>query len=190
MKKTITYTLCTLLGTALLGVASADDREGSLYVGLNYEVISYDEKGTDGDYVPTALAFKAGYFFDKSWAIEAKLGLGVSDGTDTEEFAGVPIDMSVGIDNYYSLLFVGNYQANEKLSLYGKFGFSHVRVTAEAEAAGLKVKVTDSGSSLSLYGGLEYLVQSDFGINVELGSLYARDDISMAGINIGLTKYF
>ena len=182
--------LC-FIGAALHSAAWADGREGSTYVGLNYELLSYDEKGTTGEYDMSALAFKAGYFFTNSWAIEAKLGLGVSDGSDMEDILGTPVDVSVGLDNYFSLLFVGNYQANEKLSLYGKFGFSRVSMDFEAEALGWGYSEwSDSGSSLSLYGGLEYLAKPDFGFNVELGALYARDDISVGGINFGLTKYF
>lgn len=153
-------------------------------------MIGYDESGVSGNYAVTALALKAGYFVNPTFAIEGKLGFGLGSGSDTETFSGTDVNIEVSLDSYFSLLAVGLVPLTEDFNVYGKVGFSSISLSATGSAGGYTASASDSGSSLSYYFGGEYKIQSDLSLNAEFGSLYSRENVTMSGINFGLTRHF
>lgn len=168
----------------------ATETANTTYFGANYEMLSYDEPGLTGSYTATALALKAGHFLSPTFAIEAKLGLGLGAGSDTENYNGLDINFEINLDSYFSILAVGFIPVNEKFNVYGKLGFSNVSLSGKGTVGTYSATVSDSGTSPSFYFGGEYIIQQDIYVNAELGSLYNRNDVSFTGLNFGLTKRF
>lgn len=158
-----------------------------VYIGFGAGFYGYEESGMEGEYSNTTLEGRLGSMFNDYFGIEGRFGVGVSPGSDVE--LGV-VKVEAEIENYVSALLVGKLPLNNRFAITGKAGFSSVSIKATASGPGGVFSVSDSGSSLSYFVGLEASLNSKASLFLEAGSLYDRREVSISGVSLGAIAHF
>lgn len=170
-----------LVITSLAFSGSALAEKGQSYFGASYHIGTYDETGFP-EANPTALTFKAGKYLEKNVAMEARLGLGLTD--DTVTYLGTDIDLEV--KNVLSFFVKGDLNLSESANIYGLFGFTKGKLEAST-SFGL-ISEDDSGLSYGL--GIEAKMSNDLYFSGEYILYISEDDYDYNGFNFGITKLF
>lgn len=160
-----------LAASALLLALNVNAAE-PFYLGAQVNYINGDTGY--GDVNPMALSINGGYQLNPNIALEARIGVGVTDDT--------VIGVDVELDQYYAGYVVGSYPLSKEFSVYGMVGFSDVEITATAN--GRSASASDDGISYGL-GGV-YNFNNNIGLNLEYVLL--AEDIN--SLNFGVTYKF
>lgn len=157
------------MGFALATSAHAE----GLYAGASYAQAKVDMSGF-GDVKPSVLFAKIGTEINKNFAIEGRIGTGVSD--DTVSVMGAPV--KVEVDQYYGIYAKGILPVGDSVSIYGLIGETHAKITASA----LGTSVSDSQNSGSYGVGLDFAVAKDVSLNLEWARLFKDTDALSVGV--------
>lgn len=174
----------SLLAASALVAASTASAEG-FYLGLGYQIGTYDEKGIpEADL--SAIKLEAGTYFLENIALEAHVNLGMDDDTVAVPVAGTSVDVDVELESAASLFLKGDLEVSPDFNLYGLLGFSQVKV--EASAQGFSESSSDTGFS---YGaGAEMGFGNQVYVSAEYVSYISEDAYDYDGINLGVHKKF
>jgi len=170
--------------TALLAstAAIADIQAGSTYVGGQIAQANYDVSGAP-DFEPTVIVARIGHFFVDNFAVEARLGTGLSD--DTNRIFGT--NVSVEIDYVFGVYGVGYLPLGDTpLSLYGLAGFTRGKATASA----LGVSESESDSDFSFGVGLQANFTPQVTGHVEYMSYLDKSDYDVTALGVGINFHF
>ena len=167
-----------VVGVSTVALVNAEE---GLYAGVNLTQVAYKEDGLP-TFNPIAVAFKLGKQFNKNFALEGRLGIGVSD--DEVTVSGLPV--SVEVDNYFGLYGKGIYPASDAVSVYGLLGFTRGELTAKAGG----FSVSDSDSDLSFGLGVDFVVSPIASLNLEWARLLKGDGYKLNGISLGVNFRF
>lgn len=140
----------------VLIMSSALAQANGGYLGISYSKLDSDvtNGGVSFESEPEALKVTGGGFINENVALEASLAFGIKD-----DDVG-PFEAEFELKNMFSLYGLAVYPANEKLSVYAKFGF-----------AGLSFEDIDSeeasGTGLSYGFGTEFKFTETVGLALE-----------------------
>lgn len=178
MKKTAVALLAALASTTALA-----DTAGETYIGGQFAQITYDEDGFS-EAEPTALIGRLGYFFADHFAIEARLGFGLSD--DSINASGFDVDVEV--DSMVGFYGLGNLPLNDVFSVYALAGLTRGELTADVDGYDASATADDSGFS---YGaGVQARFNESVSAHVEYMSYLDESDYSVSGLAVGLNVHF
>ncbi len=179
----------SLLAASALVVASSASAEG-FYLGLGYQIGTYDESGVpEADL--SAIKFEAGTYFMDNIAVEAHVNLGMDSDT-----VAVPVDSSTNINvdvelkSAASLFLKGDLEVSPNFNLYGLLGFSQVKVDATASAQGFSYSASTTDTGLSYGAGAEVGFGDQVFVSAEYISYISEDEYDYNGINLGVHKKF
>ena len=164
----------------LFAAAGAHAQEG-LYGGAFVSRVTYAEDGLD-DANPTAIGVKIGASISKNFAVEARLGTGLSD--DSVSVLGVPV--SIKVDNFYGVYGRGILPLSDQASIYGLLGYTHGKL--KGDFTGGSVSISDSDVSYGIGG--DFAVTPTVSLNVEWARLFKGDDFKVDGLTFGVSFKF
>jgi opacity protein-like surface antigen len=178
MKKILTLiVLCVLVSSI-----NASANEGSKYFGINLSRGEYSEDGISEDFNPLAIIGKFGYCVHKNFAIEGRLGIGLTD--DEKEVYGY--DVSLELDSLIGFYGKGILDLNERIQAYGLIGLT--RAEGTVEASGYSESDDDTGLSYGI--GIDFELSNKIYVGLEYVSYLSKSDFDLAAFSVGITKYF
>lgn len=177
MKKSLKV---TALAVSMFALTPAFAQEG-MYVGVNVSQTEYKEEGIPSA-KPSAISFKVGNQFNKNFALEARLGTGLSD--DRITVFGVPA--TVEVDNFYGVYAKGILPVSNMISAYGLVGYTHGEITARA--AGMSVTGSDSDFSYGL--GVDFAITQNMSLNIEWARLFEGAGYKVNALSFGVGYKF
>lgn len=164
-----------LLALALL--ASAPFALASPYIGGGYSQL-YVSTGDFNDGIDMGtLHLQGGYQFNDFFALEARVGMGVSGATfagidhDVDTYYAGFVKIGAPLDNFYPYLLVGYSQG-----------------TIETEKNGVRSEWKESDMAYGL--GLGYKVMPNLTVQLEYNNLLSKGDLTIIGFSAGLTYHF
>ena len=173
-----------LMATALFG-ASNICVANQFYLGADYLMLDTDLKayGDSASVEPKALSVKFGGEFNRYFAAEAMLGIGVRDDAVKDADFDFELDLLIGVSA------IGILPVNDVFKLYGKIGLAKIEYNDSDE--------DPSDANGLLYGfGASVDFNSNYGVNLEYiqypdGEYENYDiDVETASINLGVYKRF
>ena len=152
MKRLAIAGACAL---AMLGSAHAQQFQSSnAYGELGYTFLKVDD-GSGGTANPGALRAILGYDFHPYFGVEGMLAFGVSDDHFVDNSFGVPVNVTVKLDSMYGIYLKPKYAFNQ-LEVFGRLGWAHTKLKADANAGGFSASGSGSDSNFSYGVGLNY----------------------------------
>jgi opacity protein-like surface antigen len=147
MKRLLIAGACAL---AMLGSAHAQQFQSSnAYGELGYTFLNV------GDASPGAIRAMLGYDFHPYFGAEGMLAFGVNDDHSTVFVGATPVDVKVKLDAMYGIYLKPKYNFNQ-LEVFGRLGWAHVKIKADATAGGAVASGSGSDSDFSYGLGLNY----------------------------------
>lgn len=171
--------ICTLLlSSAVLAAPFAAQADN--YLGGDLAFTSVDTGTTS--FSPTAAQFKMGTYVNKNFAVEGRLGVGVSE----DEKGATELKVKHFVGAYAR----GILPVNEKAEVYGLIGFTDVDL--DSTTAGITTGASDNGVSFG--AGVNVKLDRDWALNFEYANLYDDTingvDVEVSSFNIGATMLF
>jgi len=161
------------LSLVTVGAAHAE----GLYAGplLTRATVSFD---AGGDANPTTVGALLGMSINKNFAIEARLGTGLSD----DSISGVDIK----VDNFAGIYAKGILPVSNAASVYGLLGYTQGKI--KAEFAGQSA--SDSDSDVSYGIGAEFAVSGTTSVGVEWARFFKGDNYKVDGLSLAVSFKF
>lgn len=161
------------LSLATVGAAHAE----GLYAGalLSRATVSFD--GGD-DASPTTIGAKLGMSINKNFAVEARLGVGLTDDSISV--------FDLKVDNFAGIYAKGILPVSDVASVYGLLGYTQGKITLE----GLGGSASDSDSDISYGIGADFAVSSNTSVGVEWARLFKGDGYKVDGLTLGVSFKF
>jgi opacity protein-like surface antigen len=165
-----------VLGLVAFTGAHAQD---GLYAGALISRLTYSEDGLS-DLNPTAIGFKLGTQINPNFAVEARLGTGLSDAS----IDGTGFDLK--IDNFVGVYGKGMIPLSDAVSLYGLVGYTYGKLTVE----GFGLSGSDSDSDFSFGFGGDFSLSQTASIGIEWARLFKGDGYKVDGLTLGVSFKF
>ncbi|WP_341501898.1 porin family protein [Gallaecimonas sp. GXIMD4217] len=166
MKKLITAAALVLASTSALAAQGP-------YIGAHYSALEVEDSGFDVDL--GVLGAQAGYNFNEFFAIEGRLGFGISDdsifGTDVE------------LENYYGAYLVPQFQFNEVFGAYALLGFTKGKIKVSGFGS-------DSEDDFGYAIGARFNVAENANLFVEYGQLMDTHGVEFNTVTAGFNYRF
>ena len=173
-----------LLGCALAALSAnalaAEDKTGRGYLGAIYTAVKVSpDDGPDIDL--GALGIRGGYYFNKYFSAEGRLGFGVSDDTEGGE--------TVELDNILGVYAVGHWPLSDQFQLYGLIGYSKIEITTSFGGS-------DDDGGLSYGVGAEFDMTNNWSLGVEYtsylqdGEVFGGNKFDATGLGVTLNYIF
>jgi opacity protein-like surface antigen len=161
------------LSLATVGAAHAE----GLYAGalLTRTTVSFDDVG---DASPMTLGAKLGMSINKNFAVEARLGTGLSD----DSIVGV----DVKVDNFAGIYGKGILPLSDVASIYGLLGYTQGKLKFEAPG----LSESDSDSDISYGIGADFAISATTSVGVEWARLFKGDGYTVEGLSLGVSFKF
>lgn len=153
---------------------------GTGYVGGLFSHYTYEESGVSEKLNPTGITVRGGYFFTDNFAVETRLGTGLSD----DSVSGLPVDLE--LDQLFGVYAVGHLPVNNAFSFYGLLGFSYAEATVSAP--GFSVSADDDGFSYGV--GVQVNFTPQVSGQLEYVSYLDKSDYDLNAASIGLSYNF
>ena len=118
-------------------------------------------------------------FFNPNIGAELRWGYGVNG--DSTEFEG--LNVSLELDDMYGAYVKGGVPIGDMFYPYAIVGYTEQELTARSSGVGA---ASDSVDDMSYGLGIDMMVGSRVGINLEYISLLDKDDSEVEGISIGI----
>jgi len=160
---------------------------GDGFVGAQYAMFTYSESGIP-DFDMSALVLRGGYFFNKYFSLEGRLGFGIGDDTNNVTIPGLgTFETTLELDSMYGIYAVGHIPVSQRVDLYGALGYSDAET--KLTVAGASGSGTISDSDLSIGLGADFLVSNHFSLNIEYMS-YISGDFDLDALSLGVNYNF
>jgi outer membrane autotransporter protein len=186
-----------LLTSITLPLFAKADVEDSLYLGayINHQKISTFDREFK------TLGAMIGYQYNEYFALEARLGTGISGFSDNTDLNG---SLTQDIDLQSTINFKASYPLTESFSVYGVVGFTNTKMSLEGvweykDQLGNSIGTFDIDRNKSPDGvnyglGLNYSINNDYSVFFEYQVLPEYKGINESGswnsINLGLSYSF
>lgn len=165
---------------SLFAVTGAHAQDG-FYAGGLISRITYSEDGFS-DASPTAIGLKVGTAINKNFAVEARLGTGLSD--DSISVLGTSVDIKV--DNFFGVYAKGILPLSDVVSVYGLAGYTRGELTVEA----LGQSSSDSDSDFSYGLGADFALSKTASLGVEWARLFKGSDYKVNSLSLSVSFKF
>lgn len=171
--------LCVALLVASAGAqAQNKPQAGGLYGELGLTQVKYSYAGYS--ITPKVLRGVVGYDAHPNVAIEAMVGLGISDGSTT-----VAATRVVGeVDHMIGLYVKPKVDVSPELQVFARVGFARSKVTGSVPSMGLTTTATDSDASYGM--GLAYSFNKTSALTLDYMSYYSKDGEKANGLTLGV----
>ena len=157
--------------------------EGDAYFGIQYSMVTFSESGFP-DFEPVALVGRYGKFTSDNFAIEGRLGFGLSD--DTQNIIGIDVDLEIDhILGVYGAFYHGT--SSPTIRPYGILGITQVEFTQSAPGFG---SVSDDDSDFSFGLGIDFEIGGNIVINLEYMDYGEFGGADVTAIAIGYNALF
>jgi hypothetical protein len=165
-----------LVSAVALALASTAALADDMYAGIGYGQAKIDTGGF-GNAKPSVAFGNFGYQVNSNFAIEGRLGAGVSD--DSVNVGGIPV--KVKVDHYLGLYMKGILPLNDSVGLYAIAGASDAKATAKSGGA----SASDSNTEASYGAGMSVAVGSSKSTNLTLewARLFKDTDAVSVGVS-------
>lgn len=154
-----------------------------LYVGANLSQVKYKETGFD-DVNPTAISVHIGKSINKNFAIEGRLGVGLS--SDNIDILGN--DVEIEVDNLVGVYMKGVAPISDTFAIYGLLGFTSGKMSISAPT--IPYSATESDSDISLGVGAQFNANEKTNIAVEWARLFEGTNYEVSSLSVGLSVGF
>lgn len=166
-----------IIAAAALATPMAAAASPVEYLGLQYSQVNVDHDDINGDVEPDAAVFRAGTRYTDRFALEGRVGTGVSD----DKVGGV----SYEVDHLFGIYAVGLVPLGSA-DVYALAGGSSTNV--EGSAGGAKESASETGFS---YGaGVDFYPIDNVGLNAEWTSYLHDDEYDATAFSAGVTLLF
>ena len=161
------------LSLVAVGAAHAE----GLYAGalLTRTTVSVDGLG---DTNPTAIGATLGMSINKNFAIEARLGVGLTD----DSLLGA----NIKVDNFAGFYGKGILPLSDKASVYGLLGYTQGKL----KVSGPLGADTGSDSDVSYGIGADFAISGNTSVGIEWARLFKGDDYKVDGLTLGVSFKF
>ena len=134
--------------------------EGDSYFGVQYSLLTLSESGIP-DFEPAVLVGRYGKFTSDNFAIEGRLGVGISE--DTQNVFGFDTDLEIDyMFGVYGALYSGTSSSTTRV--YGILGYTQGEFTLTVPGLG---SASDSDSDISFGLGVDFGIGNNSVINLE-----------------------
>jgi len=171
--------------TCLHGRGVTAETAPGKYIGVQYAIGDYSEDGIPEDFSPTALVGRFGANVNPNFAVEARLGFGLQD--DTQSIFG--FDASLELDSLVGIYGVGSVNLGGMSSLYGVIGFTRIEGTASIPAIP-GASSTDDETDLSIGIGGNIGVSKTVALNIEYISYVSKSTFDLNALGLGIVVGF
>ena len=181
------------LALALIGVAAPAFavEQGETYLGGGFGMGSFNEDGVP-EFNPTFGIGRIGYGVTDNFAVEGRLGFGISGDSNTANFGQGNVDLSLEIDSIAAVYGVGYLPVGSRFSAYGLLGMAAVDVSVEEVTPNRTISSDESETDLSYGIGAEVDFTDQVAGYVEwvqyFGTSSGADDYDLSGVSLG-AKY-
>ena len=166
-----------LLGCALAALSAnvvAADKTGKAYVGVGYSMVTVSPEYIS-DFDLTTLGVRGGYYFNKYFSVEGRLGLGIGDDTQTISGFG---DITLEMDTMLGVYAVGHIPLTDQFALYGLAGLTMADSTYKSPGF---PDESESETDLSFGVGAEFDMTKNWSLAVEYTSYFRDAEIDDSG---------
>lgn len=177
MKTVLRITALTLC----LSVFTSAHAESAPYAGISVSRVQYKEDGFPKA-EPSAISFKYGVQFNPNFAVETRLGTGLSDGDVT--ISGTRV--SVGVDSFIGIYLKGIIPVTNHFAPYGMVGYTNAKLKLKSGA----FSETASDSDFSYGAGADFPVSKNVSLNLEIARLFSGDGYKVDAVSLGATYKF
>lgn len=174
MKKVAVVLMCMFSMSAM-----AEEAKSNMYGGVQYAMTTYDETGVE-DLNPTALVFVIGNKFNKNFALEGRIGIGMGD----DSLSGLPVTLE--IDSFVGVYAKGIVPVSSTVDLYGIIGYTDGEVTVSAP--GISLSASESDTSLGF--GVDFAVSKTTSMNLEYINYIDSNGTTLDAISVGANFAF
>lgn len=173
----------------LMGALSAPVMAGN-YAGVQYAMTTYAVDGFD-DAEPKALVGIFGKNITDNFAVEGRLGLGMSSDTINFDFGGFNFDGEAEIDNFFSVFAKGSVPMGQAAKFYGLVGLTSGKITTTVTetSTGTSASGSDTETDLSYGVGVEFGGGNTTG-TLEYVNYIDKDDYTISAISLGANFKF
>ncbi len=169
------FFLKSVIATGVMALSIGTAFAQNMYGGASYALVNLDAGSGVSDPKPTVVYGTLGYAINKNFAVEGRLGGGVSD--DTITYLGVPD--KVKIKNYYGAYLKGIVPLNDTFSVYALAGGSGAKVSASAGGG----SISDSQTSGSYGFGASVGTSGNVALTLEWARLFKDADAFTFGVS-------
>jgi len=166
-----------LLGCALAALSAnvvAADKTGKAYVGVGYSMVTVSPDLLP-DFDVTTLGVRGGYYFNKYFSVEGRLGMGVGD--DTQNVPGFG-DVTLEMDTMLGAYAVGHLPLSEQFQLYGLAGLTSA--SSKFKSPGFADSSEDE-TGLSFGVGAEFDMTKNWSVAFEYTSWFRGAEVDDSG---------
>lgn len=166
-----------ILFASVLAISATTASAEGFYAGAQFVSVELEEDSLGLSADLNGLGLLGGYRFNENIAIEGRYITGVGDDT----ILGVKTEL----ESYVGVNLLGNIPLAEGFSLYGSLGYGNATIRLSDNTGA----VEDDDSSVSYGAGLQYTA-GNFALRGGYESLYDKDGVSAAGLNVTATFSF
>jgi outer membrane immunogenic protein len=164
-----------------LSTFAAAHAQWAPYAGINASRLIYKKDGFPTA-EPTVLALRLGNQFNRYFAIEARLGAGISDSTIYRN--GIPLTLTV--DHLYGVYAKGIIPVTSWFAPYGMVGATHASLTTSTGV----FKSSVSGGDFSYGLGADFAVSRKISLNLEAARLSTGRGYKVDAVSLGIAYKF
>lgn len=164
--------VCTLV--AISANVVADDKAGTGYIGVGYSMFNVSPDLLP-DFDLSSLGIRGGYYFNKNFSLEGRLGIGVGD--DTQNIPGFG-DLTLEMDTMLGVYAVGRIPVSEKFQFYGLVGLTMADTTFSSPGF---ADDSESETGLSFGVGVEFDMTKSLSLGLEYVSYFRGAEIDNSG---------
>ena len=163
----------------LIGIFSSSgyadhEKEANFYI--LYGVADYEDEFVSG-LDPTGIAIRFVPATDKWFGYEARLGFGISEGSDN----GVEVDVQTIVGFYLN----AHSNIGNALSVYGVAGYTWVRY--DLKSGGTPSLSSEDESGFGYGFGIDLGKQNSMKLNLEFMQILDKSDFDLSTISIGVS---
>ena len=181
MKNWTAMTLAACLGSCVTGVALAADAAGSSYFEASYAFPKLAFNASDVDptlpsehlsFNQNTLVARAGFNFNRNFAVEAMGAVGLSSGSVN--------GVTLKVNSAFGVYLKGQVEVAPHFELYARAGMARTTLSTNVASG------TGSDNSFSYGAGAQYLFNRNWYLQGEYTSLYDKDGVRINGPAIGV----
>jgi len=173
--------IAAVLSTLALAPAHAQMSQpvpGSMYAGVSFSQVSYEESGR-GTAKPTTLGVTLGKVVNQNFALEGRFATGITD----DSVGGGAQDVSV--DFFLGAYAKGILPLSPRIALYGIAGITYGDLSG---SGGLRFSGSDADVSYGIGG--DFVVGGTTSLNVEWARLFSATDYKVDTVSVGVNFRF
>jgi len=185
MKKLVLTAIFVLI---VINAFADDDSFYNKYASVNLGDLYYQESTAIGNYDATAymLTGIAGHRFNEYFSIESRLGLGLTDGTETIVFDSNTYYIFMSLDTLIGAYGKAAYTFDNGFQIYGLAGYT--KIDGSVKVGTIEESFSESGVSIGY--GFDYCFRDDLSFGLEFMSYLYKSDYDISAFKIGITKSF